>query len=945
MERSRRQKSSWHRPLTACAVGTVALWAQGSAFAQDGKVAAAAENTPPPASASRGDPLEEVIVTGIRAGLRTSLEVKRDALQVIDAISAEDVGDFPDKNVGEALQRVTGVQITRQDGEGRGISIRGAPPGLNRIEINGSTALSLTVGGDRDVDFRDIPVEFISRLEVVKSPTADMTEGGLGGTVRVLTRRPFDSREPYLAGSAQAVYSDVAEAYDPKFALIGSRLFLDDTLGVLLSATYEKRHLYSNNARTTGWQRRPQNAPPAAPLPPGRLSDVNGDGTVDWIPELPRYIIDRRYTKRPAFSSVVEWRPTDDLQLSVEGTYAKAHEYVSSMFLQLGAINGVIDYANSTVGEDNTVNHIELTSGPNFPIDLSYRNILGDLIREQYTTAAVAKWNIGSFKLDGRLGYSAADVQNNEKNSTAQFFGVQRAIIDYTGGEAAPNMSFPGLDVTSGQGINQLAAVFNPRTNTQEEKTGQFNVEFVPDSTWLASIKTGIEVRELVMDSILFQRTLTLSSRGGASGGANTVIPVSQATIQNIVDGNSVVNEIEFFPVGNLGFGGGINRWNDNEYGTFDATIAASGLALDPYAVNANPGTNNSFQNFLDTWAVEEKTKGAYVQGSFRFTELPVPIGGTVGVRYVDTDTLSTGFDRQVLPGGVVLFPEQRRPGGYSKVLPSLNLKFDISEKLVGRVTAAKVLARASPAQLAFRRTLDAIGSTGTRGNPDLKPFEATQYDAGIEYYFSDEGYVSATYFRNEISSFITQLSLRETAEGIPCDPTTSTVPCFNVGRPINGNDRVTINGLETGVQLPFTFLSSPWDGFGALANYTYQKDRGYKGTSIVTGELLPFQGLSRNSYNISLYYEKPRFSVRASYNWREEWLITPSGRGGLPEFNEDFGSLDLTASVNVTPEITAFIEGLNLGNEQRFENNSPARRIGNELYGRRVFFGVRGKF
>ncbi|HEX2099377.1 MAG TPA: TonB-dependent receptor plug domain-containing protein, partial [Candidatus Synoicihabitans sp.] len=199
--------------------------------------------------------LEEVIVTGIRAGLRSSMEVKREAIQVVDAISAEDIGDFPDKNLGEALQRITGVQISRQDGEGRGVSIRGAEPGLNRVEINGVTALSLTVGGGRDVDFRDLPVEFVSRLEVYKSSTPEMTEGGVGGTVRVVTRRPLDNPEPYLAGSTQLVYSDLADEYDPKFALIGSRTFLDNTLGVLVAGTWEQRHLNSHNARTTGWLR------------------------------------------------------------------------------------------------------------------------------------------------------------------------------------------------------------------------------------------------------------------------------------------------------------------------------------------------------------------------------------------------------------------------------------------------------------------------------------------------------------------------------------------------------------------------------------------------------------------------------------------------------------------------------------------------------------------
>jgi len=230
---------------------------------------------------SSGTELQEVVVTGIRASLQSAMETKRDAVQVLDAISAEDIGKFPDKNLSEALQRVTGVQISRQDGEGRSVSVRGSDPSQIRVEINGSDALSLTVGAtDRAVDFRDLPVEFVSRIEVVKSPTADMTEGGIS-TVRIITRRPFDTAEPFLAGSAQAAYSNLAKQTDPKVALIGGRQFFDHTLGLLLSTEFERRHLFDGTANTTGWNRR------GGTVASRKNSDFNGDGTLDWYPQIP----------------------------------------------------------------------------------------------------------------------------------------------------------------------------------------------------------------------------------------------------------------------------------------------------------------------------------------------------------------------------------------------------------------------------------------------------------------------------------------------------------------------------------------------------------------------------------------------------------------------------------------------------------------------------------
>ncbi|MBB6095477.1 TonB-dependent receptor [Povalibacter uvarum] len=935
MDKSKQGRWRLGAGMSVCAVAALV---QSAAFAQEAK----------PASTPASTELEEVIVTGIRAGLRSSLEAKRDSIQVVDAISAEDIGDFPDKNVSEALQRVTGVQISRQDGEGRGVSIRGADPSLNRVEINGSSALSMTVGGGRDVDFRDIPVEFISRLEVVKSATPEMTEGGIGGTVRVITRRPFDAVGGFLAGSAQMVYSDLADEYDPKFALIGSRTFFNDTLGVLLSATYEERNLDSNNARTTGWIRRDPNARNAQGAlinPPGRHTDINGDGTPEWIPEIPRYIIDRRETKRPAFNGVVEWRPSEDFSMFAEGTYTEAKEEVSSMLMQLSGSSGIIDYANTVVGPDNTIEHIEITSGAigttQFPVDLAYRNINGTLKRDQYTTAVGAKYEIGSFVLDGRVAYANAEVQNDEKNSTATIFGVPRAIIDYTGGEGAPNFTFPGLDTTTGQLVNQLAAVFNPRTNTQDETSGEFNVEFKPDLAWMPSVKAGYRHSDLTMDSILYQRTIQLSSRTPlpASSGGTRTIAASQATIAGIIDANSGVNSIQFFETGDLGFGGGVRYWNDNGDATYDATVAASGVpgGLDPYGVNTNPNTNGTFQNYLDTWSVDEKTNAAYLQASFEF-ELGVPVSTTLGVRYVDTDTLSSGYNRVQTGSGasqVVTFPQAEQAGGYAKWLPSLNMKINLTDELVGRVTAGKVMARPNPSQLALRRSTDLVGLTGSRGNPNLQPFEATQYDLGLDWYFSDVSYVSATLFRKEISQFIINTATPEDVDGT----------IYTIIVPVNGNDAVTITGVEAGGQYAFDFLPEPFNGFGVLANVTYSDDEGFKGTNLLTGELLPFPGLSELSYNASIYFEGEQFSVRTSYNWREEWLITAAGRGSLPEFNEDYGSLDASASFSFTPNFTVFAEAINLLDEQRIENNNPYRRIGNETFGKRYFVGLRGKF
>jgi TonB-dependent receptor len=308
-------------------------------------------------------------------------------------------------------------------------------------------------------------------------------------------------------------------------------------------------------------------------------------------------------------------------------------------------------------------------------------------------------------------------------------------------------------------------------------------------------------------------------------------------------------------------------------------------------------------------------------------------------VRVIDTKTTSTGFNRTQTGTGasaVVNFVEASQDGGYTKTLPSLNLRFEfIPDTLVGRVTASKVMARAAPSQLALRRSVNTANFTVSLGNPDLKPFEATSYDAGLEWYLNKDSFLSATYFRKEISSFVTTAVTQETIDGAS----------YTVTQPINGNDAVTINGLELGGQYAFSFLPAPFDGLGVLANFSYQKDEGYKGVNLITGEILPFPGLSRKSYNASVYYENDKVSLRASYNWRDHWLITAVGRDNLPEFNKAFGSLDLSASYNITDNFTIFLEGVNLTDEVRTEYNAAARQSAVETYGSRYYLGVRAKF
>lgn len=904
--------SNYRALLSTSAVAAVLLGAMPAA-AQDQQQSEQPQQAPEASS-------EDIVVTGIRSSLQGALNAKRNAAQVLDAISAENIGKFPDKNVGEALQRVTGVQLTRSDGEGSGITIRGADPSLNRVEINGVTALSTTVGGGRDVDFRDLPSEFVNRLEVVKSATADMTEGGVGGTVRVITRRPFDNGgKPYLAGSAQAIYADIGDHMDPRLALIGSDTFANGTIGVLVSGTFENRNVESHQARTTGWVQLDSD-PNTAGM---QAYDLNNDGVGDFFPDIPRYVINRLETRRYALNGILEWRPSDDFKAYVESNWTKSIQSVTSQYLQTGTSGGIVDTENTIIGPDNTVEYLVMTNNTSkaqtSQLGVSYRNILGDIKRTTYNVALGADWTTGNLTLTPKISLSKAKAYNNEINATAAVTGMSSLIVDYSNGQNAPQIILPN-DPTTTAGINQLTVLRRPRYDDQTEKMAKLDAEYKTDGGLFTSFKIGGQYRDLTVKSRFYTRTTTLN---GFSD------PAVQSQIDSIVSGNAALGTSPFFHTGNLGFTGDYSGWLNMTQGVADAV----GIP-DPFAEGGCPANaDGTCQVYTDTWKVGERNLAGYGQASFAFDVGAVPVSGVIGARVVNTKVNTSGY----LSTGGVISPVSYDSNS-TEFLPSINMKAElIPNKLMARATATEVMARPLPQQLAPRFTIDVVGLSGSRGNPDLQPFRARQYDAGLEYYINRTSFASVTYFRKEISSFIQNTTEPYTdASGVT----------YTITVPTNGTQKVTINGVEAGAQIAFDFIDVPvLKQMGVVANYTYSKDNGYEGKDYFTGDSLPFQGLSRHAYNISAYYEDDVVSLRGAYNWRSKYLITAQGRGNNPEFGEAYGQLDASLNVTLMPGISMFLEGVNLLDATRKENaNSVERRTIIETVGRRVYGGIRFK-
>ena len=952
--------------------------------------------------ASAQEAMETVVVTGIRASLESAMITKRDASQVMDAITAEDIGKFPDKDMGEALQRVTGVLLTRSSGgEGATVTIRGAEPNMTRVEINGTGALSLTANGsDRAIDFRDLPVEFVQRLEVIKSPTADMIEGGMGGTIRVVTRRPFDSEEAYISGSIQDVYSNLSQTNDPKLALIASKRFFHDTIGILVSGEYEQRHEYDGQALTTGWLQQDHlntTTPPAlrtanaysaqgwpanpcgsffGPSAPTTCGPgyTNSAGVVvgDWYPQIPRYFNQRRNTLRKGLNTILEFRPNDDLKIFWDMTYADAWENDRNQALQLNGAGGRFDYAHTVVGADNTVDHIQFLSNgsinpggtcnsasrPNtnagcLPLDLAFRSILGGLRRTQLQTAVGFSYNItDELTVDAREDYSRSKVDNEETDFVGTIYGLPAATVDYTNSMRAPDIQLPGVDFAHGTQINNLQANYIPVKDTSREISETVNLKYHPEwAPWL-TLKAGLFRHDFSITQWAWSKRITMDCTGRTGSGASVLYEYSSCAPLTALLTSIGTNPIPFYSTGNLGFHDEVRTWMDPQLKDIRAIESAVGLNIyDLTTFNPNPNTTANFKTYTSNWSVNEGTTDWYGQVNFDFPDFVLPVSGNFGWRNVSTNGSSTGFGSinptpaSSFPGGVLpvtcpapcqTYVQGTISGHYTQGLPSANLKVDIlPDELIARFAYDKVMARPYPTQLAFGGVLDIVGFTGSQGNPGLLPYVSSDYNAGLEWYFSKIDYISATFFQKNISRFISTSTIPLDVNGQPYSIKTFT----------NGTNHITIDGIEVGAQYAFDWLPKPFDGFGVTANTTIQKDHGAIVHSLIDGVLLPFQGVSRQSENASIFYENEDISVRVSYVWRSKWLINPTGRGNLPEWNKSFGEIDASASYNITPEVSIFADGVNLTDQQLVQYNAPARPIQFSSFGTRLFFGIRGKY
>jgi len=853
------------------------------------------------AIATDTSPLDEIIVTGIRKSVEESLEAKRNSTELTEVVTSEDIGKMPDKNVADSLSRVPGITTSSAGATEGGfdendrVSMRGTNPSLTQTLINGHSVASGdwfvldqagTVG--RSVSYTLLPSEIVSQVVVQKSSSASLVEGGVAGSVDIVTRKPLEfSRQFTVQVSAGAVYATLPSKTDGQYSALAAWKNAANSFGVMLQLFSESRHLRRDGIEVLGYDTIAAGSAIATAHP-----DLSG---VQY-PHLIGAALFEQKRERNGGLLDIEFKPIDELTIDLSGFSSKLtasnfnRNYLlwSTHFLASGA--GQAPDAGYVV-QDNTLTQANFTAVPG-----TFYGVYDQISRPDESATANfvnldTKWNASdALSFFGQVGYSWGDGKTPRQDVSE---------------------TLPGQGSGAGYSLNGLGTGpgFNlGNTNNTSPAPGGVPVAFgwifgdqnidVKDTEEWAKIDSDFKIHDQSWTDLKFGVRYEKHDRTSAG-------VIGQGPTATAISGANYPTTFSHYPSNFNSFGGniptGIWYWTPAQLAAYNS----------PTDVNRDPVTradwNSDFQ-------VHEKDSAAYVQADFKGDAW----AANVGVRYVRTEenVLTYTGVGATTPGAITTSafgPYIGLPTShtYNDVLPSANLKFDVAPDLVARFAAAETMTRADYSALANAVSLSPPGSltgvgSGSGGNPDLKPIRSTNLDAGLEWYFAKRSLLSATLFYMDLRNYIGYGSVSKSYLTYSTLFPNGTFVPYVLTTPVNAKGRV--EGAELAYQQAFN------DYLGIAANYTYADG---KQTSLVTPTaLVPIAdhrlvGTSKNTYNVSGYFENQHLSARVAYTYRSAFY---SGLDRNTAFTQDkIGTLSASLGYTINDNFSITLDGLNL--------------------------------
>ena len=949
--------------------------------------------------ASKGAATKETItVTGFKASLDSALNEKREDNGMIDVIKAEDIAKFPDTNLAEALQRVSGVVIDRDAGEGRNITVRGLGLDFTRVRINEIEALATTGGTDssggnnrsRGFDFNVFAADLFNTIVVRKSASADVDEGSLGATVDLKTSRPFDFNGFRASAMLEGRYNDLSGKTTPRGAFLLSNTWNNNTIGAHISGAYSKRQLFEEGFSTVRWDNGPSSGGWCAPVGVTPANPSNSTATTcgpsaqgvqripgtpeaiqayndasnanNFHPRLPRYGRLTHDQDRTGFTGAFQIRPQPETLITVDMLYSKLKATRQEDFLE------AISFSR-TAGQGGKPQTSVLSTGYASNGALLFGNYNGvdirsesrfDVLSTEFTQPSLTiEHDIGQWiKVSGKVGQAKSKFDNPvQTTTTLDALNVNGYGIDFRGSDRLPNIIYP-FDPSNPNGPLQIIGVPVAATGTQPAtipNTTSSEIRIRPQGTtntidiaradvaWevmpgALTLKGGPDYKKYQFDSFEFRRV----------NQNDTIFAPPAGTAMS-----SLLTTIS-------GFGSGLSLPPGVPTTWLIPNLPAIASAYNIYCNCLQSGPSGGPGDFTlssitngnargNNRSVTEKDTGVWMMGDFNTKLWGLPMRGNLGVRYVKTEQSATGY--QATAGGTAVTVDQE----YSDTLPSGNLAITVAPDMIVRFAAAKVMSRPQLANLSPGGTISTTGNLSiTVGNPFLQPFRAKTYDASWEWYFAKTSFLGVGLFYKDIGTYIQSLrtNVPYNQTGLPISllpPNFTGEEVFAVTTPVNTSGG-PLKGYEINYQQALTMLPSYAKNLGVILNYTYVNSKinyliSPNASTTITDDLL---NLSPKSWNATIYYDDGRLNARVAWAYRETFLTRVPGQNNNDvEGKNSSLNVDASLSYKINNNVQLIFEGVNLTNEKNDQFISRARNssVVYSVTGREYMLGVRVAF
>jgi iron complex outermembrane receptor protein len=858
------------------------------------------------ATAPDSGALEEIVVTGYRVSVEKSLEAKREATEVVDVVTADDIGKMPDKNVADSLARVAGVTTSSAGATEGGfdendrISMRGTNPSLTQTLINGHGvasgdwfALDQTTTVGRSVSYTLLPSEIVSKIVVQKSSSAELVEGGVAGSVNIVTRKPLeDFSKPFtLEASAGAVYADLPSKTDPQFSALGAWKNEANNFGVMLQLFYEKRDLRRDGIEVLGYDTIAKGSPIATSNP-----DLSG---VQYPHEQGAAFFTQTRERQGGLIDL-EFKPIDNdtLDLSAFSSKLNATNY-NRNYLIWGT-----HFINNGFGQaplpGYTVAGNTLTSATFAPVAGTDYGVYDQISRpdESATSNFVNldnTWNAtDTLTIFGQAGYSWGDGKTPNQNVSE---------------------TSPGIGTGAGYQLNGVGNGPSFNLGTQNNTTpnpggvpvafgwifGDQNIDVKDTETW-AKLDGAFKIDNNAWQDLKFG--VRYEKHGRTSDTAIGQGPTAAGQSTSAYPTGGFSNYPSNFNTFGASIPTGVWYWSPDQLAAYNS----------PTNVNRDPVSRLDWNSL---YQVYENDAAAFVQADFKGSNW----AGNLGLRYVHTDerVVTYAADVSNTPGAITTsafgpFIPVNTKNSYNDVLPTANFKIDVTPDLVARFAAGETMTRADYSALGGATSLAPPGAaaiapepqphgSGSTGNPNLAPIRSTNLDAGLEWYFAKQSLLSATLFYMDLRNYVGYGTVTKNYLTYSTVFPNGTVVPYDLTQPINTKGRV--EGAEFQYQQAFT------ENFGVIANYTYADGKQTSDLPASGDDRLV--GTSKNTYNIIAYAENQHFSARVAWNYRSSFY---SGLDRSTAFTQySIGDLSASLGWTINQNFAITLDGQSLNN------------------------------